>query len=106
MLVIPDLLRARALHNFDCPTALTVLHLRRASVTTGVLQTRSALQPLSPAAGMESGRWNRSMARLRERHHQTFILASKPYDEGIATQNTEKSGRPGQPITGSDWWHD
>ena len=102
MVVISDLLRVRALHNFDCPTALTVLPLRRTSVTTGVLQMRSALQPRSPAAGMESGRWNRSMARLRERHHQTFILASKPFDEGIAAQNTEKSGRPGQPIPGSE----
>ncbi len=106
MLVIPDLRRAHTLHNFDCPTALTVLPSRRASVTTDLLQMRSALQPRSPAAGMESGRWNRSMARVRERHHQKSLPASKPCNEGIATQNTEKTGWPGQPIPGSEWWHD
>ena len=92
MLVIPDFRRSRALHNFDCPTALTVLPSRRASVTTDLLQMRSALQPRSPAAGMESGRWNRSTTRVRERHHQKSLPASKPCNEEIATQNIEENG--------------
>jgi ABC-type Zn2+ transport system substrate-binding protein/surface adhesin len=68
MLVIPNFRMARALHNFDCPMALTVLPLRRPSVTTDAIQMRPALEPRTPAASMGSGGWNRAMAHVRERH--------------------------------------